>query len=60
MAGPSTNRIGGVLSLTIDGQVLEARGNFQVTGPSVKRTGVAGQDGVQWLYRRADRPANQG
>jgi hypothetical protein len=46
MAGPTTNRIGGVLALTVDGAVFEARGNFQVTGPSVKRTGIAGQDGV--------------
>jgi hypothetical protein len=40
------NRIGGVLSLTIDGKLFEARGNFQVTPGTVKRTGVAGQDGV--------------
>jgi uncharacterized protein YlzI (FlbEa/FlbD family) len=42
----TTNRIGGVLSLRVDGNQYEARGNFQVTPSSVKRTGVAGQDGV--------------
>lgn len=44
MASP--NRIGGVLSLRVDGNQYEARGNFQVTPGTVKRTGVAGQDGV--------------
>src|SRR5215831_1514448 len=44
MAPPT--RIGGVLSLQIDGVTYEARGNFQVTPGTVKRTGVAGQDGV--------------
>jgi hypothetical protein len=44
MAAP--NRIGGVLSLRVDGNQYEARGNFQVTPSSVRRTGVAGQDGV--------------
>jgi hypothetical protein len=42
----TTNRIGGVLSLKVDGNSYEARGNFQVTPSTVKRTGVAGQDGV--------------
>ena len=42
----ANNRIGGTLSLSYDGNVLEARGNFTVTGPSVKRDGVAGLDGV--------------
>lgn len=45
MAGPSTNRVGGVLALTVDGTVYEARGSFNVNGPSLKRTGIAGQDG---------------
>lgn len=44
MASP--NRIGGVLSLRVDGNQFEARGSFTVTGMTVKRTGVAGQDGV--------------
>lgn len=44
MASP--NRIGGILSLRVDGNQYEARGNFQVTPGTVKRTGVAGQDGV--------------
>jgi hypothetical protein len=42
----TTNRIGGLLSLKYDGTQLEARGNFQVTPGTVKRTGVAGQDSV--------------
>jgi hypothetical protein len=44
MASP--NRIGGVLSLRVDGVQYEARGNFQVTPGTVRRIGVAGQDGV--------------
>lgn len=44
MANP--NRIGGVISLKIDGNQYEARGNFHVTPSKVKRDGVAGQDGV--------------
>ena len=44
MASP--NRIGGILSLRVDGNQYEARGNFQVTPSVVKRTGVAGQDNV--------------
>jgi hypothetical protein len=44
MATP--NRLGGVLSFTIDGVLYEARGNFQVTPSTVKRTGVPGLDGV--------------
>lgn len=44
--GPTTNRIGGVLSFLIDGQQYEARGSFKVTPGTVKRTGIAGQDVV--------------
>ena len=44
MASP--NRIGGILSLRVDGVQYEARGNFQVTPGTVRRTGVAGQDAV--------------
>jgi hypothetical protein len=44
MASP--NRIGGVLSLRVDGNQYEARGSFQVTPGTVRRTGVAGQDFV--------------
>lgn len=44
MASP--NRIGGLLSLRVDGTQYEARGNFQVTPGTVRRTGVAGQDYV--------------
>lgn len=44
MASP--NRIGGIMSLRVDGNQYEARGNFQVTPGTVKRTGVAGQDYV--------------
>ena len=42
----TVNRIGGILSLRVDGNQYEARGSFQVTPSSVKRTGVAGQDSV--------------
>jgi len=42
----NANRIGGVLSLRVDGVTYEARGSFQVTPSRVKRTGVAGQDAV--------------
>lgn len=42
----TTNRIGGTLTLRIDGQQYEARGNFRVRGYVLKRTGVAGQDFV--------------
>lgn len=44
MASP--NRIGGILSMRVDGTQYEARGNFQVTPGTVRRTGVAGQDFV--------------
>lgn len=46
MAGPTTNRIGGVLNFTIDGTQYAARGNFEVTPSTVKREGIAGQDYV--------------
>jgi hypothetical protein len=46
MATNNTNRIGGLLAIIVGGQTYEARGNFQVTGMTVKRTGVAGQDTV--------------
>lgn len=46
MATSNVNRIGGTLSFRVDGNQYEARGNFQVHGMVVKRTGVAGQDGV--------------
>jgi hypothetical protein len=42
----TVNRIGGLLSLRIDGNTYEARGNFTVKGMTVRRTGVAGQDFV--------------
>jgi len=42
----TTNRIGGTLSMTVDGKQYEARGAFTVTGVTLKRTGVAGQDFV--------------
>ncbi len=42
----TTNRIGGVLTIRVDGNQYEARGNFQLTGISVKREGVAGLDNV--------------
>lgn len=39
-------RVGGVISFTIDGVPYAARGNFKVSPNRVKREGVAGQDGV--------------
>jgi hypothetical protein len=42
----TTNRIGGVLSLLVDGNQFQARGNFEVVPSTVKRDGVAGQDSV--------------
>jgi hypothetical protein len=42
----NAQRIGGLLALRVDGNLYEARGSFQVTPSKVKRTGVAGQDGV--------------
>jgi hypothetical protein len=35
-----------VLTIRVDGKQFEARGNFRVTGMTVKREGVAGQDYV--------------
>jgi hypothetical protein len=60
MAGPTTNRIGGVLSFVIDGQQYEARGNFQVRPSSVKRTGVAGQDSVHGYIEEPVVPSIKG
>src|ERR1017187_9192715 len=42
----ASQRIGGLLAIIVDGKTYEARGNFNVTGMTVKRTGVAGQDAV--------------
>ena len=39
-------RIGGVLTLTIDGVQYPVRGSLKVSPSSVKRDGVAGQDAV--------------
>ena len=44
MASP--NRVGGIINFTIDGNQIFARGNFKVTPGTVKREGIAGQDGV--------------
>jgi hypothetical protein len=46
MATDNTQRIGGLMTIRVDGTQYEARGNFRVTGMTVKRTGVAGQDYV--------------
>ena len=46
MATASNQRIGGVASLTIDGQQYTLRGNMKVKPSTVKREGVAGQDAV--------------
>lgn len=58
MANP--NRIGGILSLRIDGIQYQARGNFQVTPSSLKRTGVAGQDNVHGYIEEPNVPQIKG
>lgn len=42
----TANRIGGMMSMVVDGQQYEARGNFRVKGYTLRREGVAGQDFV--------------
>ncbi len=42
----ASNRIGGVLTLVIDGKTRQVRGNWTVQPNRVKREGVAGQDKV--------------
>jgi Phage tail tube protein len=42
----TVNRIGGTMSIRVDGQQYEARGNFRVKGMAYSREGVAGQDFV--------------
>lgn len=44
MANP--NRVGGILTFTIDGASYLARGNFKVAVLGVKREVIVGQDGV--------------
>jgi|SRR5882672_3510981 len=56
----TTNRIGGILSIRVDGQQYEARGNFQVTPSTVKRTGVAGQDFVHGYIEEPIVPSIKG
>ncbi len=46
MATGSNQRIGGVASITIDGQQYMLRGNMKVSPSTVKREGIAGQDYV--------------
>ena len=46
MATGSNQRIGGVATLTIDGQQYALRGNMKVVPSTVKREGIAGQDAV--------------
>jgi hypothetical protein len=58
MANP--NRIGGVLSIRVDGKQYEARGNFQVSPSAVKRTGAAGQDGVHGYVEEPIVPSIKG
>ena len=41
----SSNRLGGVLTLTIDGTTYQVRGNWTVSPNLVKRENIAGQDG---------------
>lgn len=54
------NRIGGVLSLKVDGVQYQARGNFTVTPGTVKRTGVAGQDAVHGYIEEPIVPSIKG
>ena len=56
----ASQRIGGVLAILVDGKQYEARGNFQVTGMTVKRTGVAGQDGVHGFIEEPIVPTIKG
>lgn len=42
----ASNRIGGVLTFTVDGNSKQVRGNWTVSPNRVKREGMAGQDGV--------------
>ena len=46
MATGSNQRIGGVATVTIDGQQYALRGNMKVVPSTVKREGIAGQDAV--------------
>ena len=56
----ASQRIGGLLAIIVDGKTYEARGNFQVTGMTVKRTGVAGQDGVHGFIEEPIVPTIKG
>ena len=56
----ASQRIGGLLAIIVDGKTYEARGNFNVTGVSVKRTGVAGQDGVHGYIEEPIVPSIKG
>lgn len=55
-----TNRIGGVLYLTIDGTQYAARGNFTVMPSRVQREGVAGQDAVHGYTEKPVVPSIKG
>jgi tail tube protein len=56
----NSNRIGGVLSIRVDGTQYEARGNFNVTPSTVKRTGIAGQDFVHGYIEEPIVPSIKG
>jgi hypothetical protein len=56
----ASQRIGGVLAIYLDGVQYEARGNFNITGVTVKRTGVAGQDGVHGFIEEPIVPSIKG
>ena len=56
----ASQRIGGVLAILVDGKQYEARGNFQISGVTVKRTGVAGQDGVHGYIEEPIVPSIKG
>ena len=56
----ASQRIGGLLAIIVDGKTYEARGNFQISGVTVKRTGVAGQDGVHGYIEEPIVPSIKG
>lgn len=56
----TSNRIGGVLSIRVDGKQYEARGNFSVSPSKAKRTGIAGQDFVHGYIEEPIVPSIKG
>jgi len=54
------NRIAGVITVTVDGKTIMARGGWEVNVGPVGREGVVGQDGVQGYLERARIPVIKG